>query len=104
MLAPNRTRSGRATVIPAVKRANHSAAGQPFLPRAHAEGISYSRGQCRHAAQAVRKDGFGVVPTGPGLDVQLQPDLEKRYPYVEAQAFRHEYHPDTRSYWVGIEI
>ncbi|HVC33538.1 MAG TPA: mandelate racemase/muconate lactonizing enzyme family protein [Chloroflexota bacterium] len=36
---------------------------------------------------AVGKDGFVGIPTGPGLGVELQPDLEKKYPYVETTVF-----------------
>ena len=30
---------------------------------------------------AVAKDGYVDVPTGPGLGIELQPDLEKKYPF-----------------------
>lgn len=31
---------------------------------------------------SVAKDGFVDVPTGPGLGIELQPDLEKKYPFA----------------------
>jgi D-galactarolactone cycloisomerase len=37
----------------------------------------------------VDPDGFVTVPTGPGLGVELQPDVERKYPYQEAQDFPH---------------
>lgn len=30
---------------------------------------------------AVAKDGFVSIPTGPGLGIELQPEVEKKYPY-----------------------
>jgi hypothetical protein len=30
-----------------------------------------------------------TVPTGLGLGVELQPDLERKYPYQDAQDFPH---------------
>lgn len=38
---------------------------------------------------AVGKDGYVEIPTGPGLGVELQPDLERKYPYLETVAFPH---------------
>jgi L-alanine-DL-glutamate epimerase-like enolase superfamily enzyme len=37
----------------------------------------------------VDRDGYVTVPSGPGLGVELQPDLERRYPYLDAQDFPH---------------
>jgi L-alanine-DL-glutamate epimerase-like enolase superfamily enzyme len=37
----------------------------------------------------VDPDGFVTIPTGPGLGVELQPDVEKKYPYLDAQDFPH---------------
>ena len=38
---------------------------------------------------AVDGDGCVAIPTGPGLGVELQPDLERKYPYSETAAFPH---------------
>lgn len=38
---------------------------------------------------AVDPDGQVTIPTGPGLGIELQPDLEKKYPYQDQQDFPH---------------